>query len=132
MILIDTNVYSASNIGNADAIAVMKQSSVICLPTVVIAELRAGFLNGNKNEINNKVLNDFLSDEKCQIVDITIDTTRTYAQLAYFAKARGRSLSNNDIWIAAIAKEKDLKLVTFDKDFEVFSNIFNNQLLILN
>jgi PIN domain. len=44
---------------------------------------------------------------------------------------KGRVLSQNDIWIAALAKETGGTLATFDKDFKALSDIFGDKLLIL-
>lgn len=132
MILIDTNVYSASNLGAIEAIAAQKQSDLIYLPAIVIGELRTGFLGGYKKEFNNNTLNKFMSDAKVKIATVTLDTTNHYAELADYAKKRGRALSNNDVWIAALAKEHNARLVTYDKDFEVFADIFGDKLLILS
>ncbi len=132
MILIDINVYSRSNIGDVIAINIMKQASRILIPSVVIGELKAGFLGGNKLELNNEVLDKFLTDSKVEIVDSSIKTTNYYAELTLHARKCGKALSNNDVWIAAIARENDCRLVTFDKDFEVFSELFGDNLLILS
>jgi predicted nucleic acid-binding protein len=131
MILIDTNVYSAANLSSAVAISTLKQSDLIYVPTIVIAELRAGFLGGSKQDYNDMILDKFLSDKRVEVANVTLATTIIYAELADYAKKRGRSLSHNDLWIAALAKENGLKLVTFDRDFEVFADILGDKLLVL-
>jgi tRNA(fMet)-specific endonuclease VapC len=132
MILIDTNLYSASNLNVTAAINTLKQCDLIYVPTVVIAELRTGFLGGNKKKYNDTILDKFLSDKKVEVVSVTLETTNVYAELADYAKKRGCALSHNDLWIASIARENDIRLVTYDKDFEVFSDLFGNKLLILS
>lgn len=129
--IIDTNVYSAANKGNKVAISVIKESSIVLMPIIVVGELRAGFLGGTRKEKNSKVLDQFLVDERVELVGINIETSEYYAELAVFARRSGRVLANNDIWIAAIALENKMPFATFDKDFEVFESYFGKKLRIL-
>ena len=132
MILIDTNVYVALENGVTSALEVLKTDTTIGIPIMVVAELSYGFSNGSKKDVNEDKLNRFLSQDFVEMVFmLTATTAKVYAELALYARIRGRALSNNDIWIAAIAKENDFKLATYDKDFEVFLEIFGKKLLIL-
>jgi len=79
----------------------------------------------------SSLLDKFLADEKIQIPSITLSTTAIFAELSVHARSNGSALSNNDLWIASIAKENNYRLVTFDKDFEVLLDIFGKSLLIL-
>ncbi len=53
------------------------------------------------------------------------------AHLIVVCKQAGRALSHNDLWVAAIAKENGMRLVTYDKDFTVFKDTFGSKLVIL-
>ena len=90
----------------------MKDSSELTLPLPVIAELRFGFTKGNKNEYNEQVLEKFLAQEQVSISMPTLKTTEYYADIQLFCLKRGRVLSHNDIWIAALAREADETLIT--------------------
>ena len=46
------------------------------------------------------------------------DVMEAYAEIECFRVRSGRSLGNNDVWIAAATKEADAALLTTDKDFE--------------
>lgn len=129
--LIDTNVYSALDRGVSDAVDVLRGQTTISVPIIVVAELRFGFMNGTRQKENNAVLDTFLAQDAVQIIFPTIDTTDVYAELATYCRRQGRVLSHNDLWIAALARENGLRLVTFDKDFSVFSDMFGNMLTIV-
>lgn len=132
MIVIDTNVYSAALRGDEAVATVLRQSSAVYVPVVVIGELKAGFLGGSMNEHNQQKLNIFLANNRVRIINIEIEATEQYAQLKNYCKQFGSVLSNNDLWIATLAQELKCRLVTFDKDFEVFSELFGENLLILD
>lgn len=131
MILIDTNVYSALNRGSLRAVEKIKQSAKILIPVMVVGELRAGFLRGNRADLNNSMLNKFLSDARVEVVDVTVETTKYYAELLDYCRKSGAALTDNDIWIAALAQENSVQLVTFNQDFQVFSDVLGELLLIL-
>jgi predicted nucleic acid-binding protein len=129
--LLDTNAYSALALGVPSIVGAVKDFSEIKLPLPVIAELRYGFVKGSKPEHNEQVLQRFLAQEQVSIVLPTLKTTEYYADIQLFSARRGRALSHNDIWIAALAREANDVLVTFDKDFEILSEVFHDTLIIL-
>ena len=129
--IIDTNVYSALDRADAKAVNIINNQEFVNLPVIVVAELRFGFLNGVKQKENSLKLSRFLSQDNVNIVYIGVDTANVYAELAVFAKKSGRVLANNDIWIAALALENKMPLVTFDKDFSVFESFLGKDLIIL-
>ena len=129
--IIDTNVYSMANKGHAGATNLLKNSTIILIPTIVLAELKAGFLGGGQNHKNSRIFDRFMVDSRVDTINIGYDTVPFYAELAVFAKKSGRVLANNDIWIAALALENKMPLATFDKDFSVFESFLGKDLIIL-
>lgn len=129
--IIDTNVYSALDKGSKAAVDILKSQTHLYVPVNVVAELRYGFMNGSKTKVNNTKLDKFLSQTFVDVLYPTLKTTNHYAELALFAKQAGRALSHNDLWIAALAKENESKLVTYDRDFLVFKGTLGNKLTIL-
>jgi tRNA(fMet)-specific endonuclease VapC len=130
--LLDTNAYSALALGVQSVIEAVKDSSELKLPLPVIAELRYGFAKGSKSEHNEQVLQKFLAQEQVSIAMPTLNTTKYYADIQLFCTQRGRGLSHNDIWIAALAREANDMLITFDHDFEVLLEVFRDKLIILD
>jgi len=129
--IIDTNVYSALDRGDPLAIDALRGRLNIYFPIISVGELRYGFNNGSKQKENEFRLGKFLAQEGVDILFPTLKTAELYGQLAAYCCKAGHVLSNNDLWIAALAKESDLSLVTFDKDFSVFKDIMGDKLIIL-
>jgi len=130
--LIDTNVYIAAAQGNQQAADILQAATEIIVPAMVIAELRYGFLAGNQTDKNNQLLDKFLSQPQVDIALPTISTINIYAELAAYCRSKGRALSHNDLWIAALAKELGLQFATFDQDFTILKTILRDKLLLLD
>lgn len=130
--IIDTNFYSALDKGEAAAKEIVRAQSTIKMPIYVIAELKLGFSYGAREELNKENLNRFLSLESVSLLTPKLDTTEIYADLASYCRRNGRVLSQNDLWIAALAKEYDEVLVTFDQDFEAIRDYLGGKLIVLD
>ena len=130
--LLDTNAYSALARGVQAIIEVVSSAHELKLPLPVIAELRYGFAKGSQHEHNERQLHRFLAQPRISVVMPTLKTTGYYAELQLFCQQRGKALSQNDIWIAAIAHETNDTLVTFDRDFAVLETVLGSNLLILS
>jgi tRNA(fMet)-specific endonuclease VapC len=129
--LLDTNAYSALARGTPTVVEVINSAQELRLPLPVIAELRYGFAKGSQLEGNEQQLQRFLAQPQVSVAVPTLKTIEHYAELQLLCQQRGKALSQNDIWIAALARETDDTLVTFDKDFATFAEIFRDTLLIL-
>ena len=129
--LLDTNLYSALARGIQPAIDALGAADELKVPLPVIAELRYGFLKGSQQEHNEQILQRFLAQPHVTIVTPGIETTAVYANLQLYCTQRGKALSHNDMWIAALAREAEDILVTFDQDFSVFSTLFGDRLILL-
>lgn len=47
-----------------------------------------------------------------------LDTSHIYAAIAALLKATGKPMQSNDIWIAALAQQHGLTVLTKDTDFQ--------------
>ncbi len=131
MIYFDTVTYSALAKNEKSIVKFLQDKHGIAMPINVISELRYGFLKGSKREENEAKLQRFLSQPQIEIVFPTIETTHLYAKLQLHCIKKAKVLSHNDIWIAALTKENNGQLITYDKDFEALKDIFGDQLVIL-
>lgn len=130
--IIDTKVYSALYRGDAHAVEALKDQDHIGVPLVVIAELRYGFMSGNKTDHNEAQFNKFLAQDVVDIIYPTLQTAQLYAELSTYCRRAGRALSHNDLWIAALAQESNQQLVTYDKDFGALASLLGDRLVILS
>lgn len=128
--IIDTNVYSALDRGDAVVVEVLRGQSGILVPIFVVGELRYGFLNGSRTVENDSRLNRLLAQENVEVLYPTPKTASLYAELAVMCRRMGRALSHNDIWIAALAYEHEVPLFTFDEDFLVFEGMSDLRVVV--
>lgn len=129
--ILDTNTYTALRRNDAAILDVVKYAKTLCLPFCVVAELKFGFANGSRQSSNDRILTDFLTSPHVSVLYPGSDTVRSYAELAAYCRTRGRSLSHNDLWIAALVQDTNQTLVTYDRDFEVLTELFGDKLVLL-
>ena len=116
-VALDTNAYSDGARGAERVVEVLTTADQIYLPFVVLAELRAGFTAGSRGQKNEAALTRFLGSPRVQTLLPDEPTTHHYARLFGYLRKRGTPVPTNDLWIAALAVQHDLLLVTRDAHF---------------
>lgn len=92
------------------------------MPTIVLGELRAGFLLGGRmaNEVE---LQEFLSSPVVEVLDVDSEVSRHYAEIVVELRRAGTPIPTNDIWIAAITACEGALLLSYDDHFRAISRI---------
>lgn len=90
----------------------------VWIPLVVLAEIKAGFYGGNQQFRNEILLRELFVKTTVGLLVPTRDTADHYARLFVQLKRAGTPVPDNDLWIAALALEHDLLLITRDRHFE--------------
>jgi tRNA(fMet)-specific endonuclease VapC len=116
-IAIDTNAYRALNDGNIELARIIRSTSLIGLPIIVLGELYNGIFAGSKQSENLSNLNRFLTLPRLDIINIDELTAKLFGEIASELKRIGRPIQQNDIWIAALCKQYGYKLATNDNGF---------------
>jgi tRNA(fMet)-specific endonuclease VapC len=116
-VTLDTSAYSQMRRGNQAILDVVRRSETIALSAIVLGELHGGFRAGNRCAENIAQLAQFLSKPSVRVLNITEETALRYAEIDVYLRKRGRSIPRNDVWIAAVALEHGLQLVTLDVHF---------------
>lgn len=116
-VVIDTNRYRDFCDGKDDAVAIVRKSSEIHIPLIVVAELRAGFACGNKGPENEQILSRFLNKERVKLLSADEGTTFIYANLFRQLRTQGTPIPTNDLWIAALTIQHGLLLFSRDTHF---------------
>lgn len=115
---LDTNAYSSLQLGIApDLKALVDQAELLILPFVVDAELRAGFLRGNRKTDNYNKLQKFHNLDRVITLWPNELTNELYAQVWAELASKGEPIPTNDVWIAAICLQHQLGLASTDKHF---------------
>ncbi len=114
--LLDSNIIIDLFRGDQKTIDWIKGINEVILPVIVIGELYFGAQKSNHTLRRLQEIERL--EEIATILDITKSTARIYGEIKDQLRVKGLPIPENDIWIAAIAKEHNLILHTKDKHFE--------------
>ena len=98
---------------NAKARDLLRQADTLYLPIVAYGELYFGALNSGNPEKKLEQVSDFV-----QIVTLLYpnkNTALNYAEIRLKLAKKGTPIPENDLWIAAIAKQYELPLMSNDE-----------------
>ena len=115
---LDTNRYVDFCRGEKPAVQIVQEAERIYLPFVTLAELRAGFLCGDKARQNERGLTRFMQSPRVRVLYPDEQTTHHYARLFQQLREQGTPIPTNDIWIAALVVQHDLALYARDRHFD--------------
>lgn len=98
----------------------LKRNSETFVPSVVIGELYFGAYKSSRVAFNAARIEEFSAGNT--ILPCDADTGKWYGQIKQELKLKGSPIPENDIWIAAVARQYDLTLVTRDDHFQRIPN----------
>jgi tRNA(fMet)-specific endonuclease VapC len=116
-VLLDTNWLTDVLRGDQAAAAILEESVEIWIPFVALGEIKSGFLHGSRSGENEAALQTFLRLPGVDVVFADRETTEIYARLFVFLRRTGSPIPANDLWIASLAVQHQLVLLTRDKHF---------------
>ena len=116
-VLLDTSAYSALHRGHQPILDVLRRSETVAVSAVVLGELYSGFRAGNRWAENTAQWAQFLSKPSVRVLNVTEETALRYAEVDVYLRNKGRPIPRNDVWIAAVALEHGLQLLTLDIHF---------------
>jgi tRNA(fMet)-specific endonuclease VapC len=114
---LDTNAYRQAADGEPRAVEFLRRADEVLVPFVVLGELRAGFAAGTAGRKNEAKLTEFLDSPRVRVLLADEQTTRSYASIFAQLRRQGTPIPTNDLWIAALAVQHDLPLLTSDRHF---------------
>jgi tRNA(fMet)-specific endonuclease VapC len=98
-----------------------RQDTVAYVSVVTLGELYFGAKKSQRVSENTEIV-DALSD-RTLVLSLDSDTARQYAEIRYQLMRSGRPIPQNDVWIAAQARQYGLTLVTRDRHFDVVEGL---------
>jgi tRNA(fMet)-specific endonuclease VapC len=116
-VLLDTPADPALRRGHQGILDVMRRLATVAVPAVALGELYSGFRAGHRWAENTAQLAQFLSKPSVRVLNITEETALRYAEVDVYLRKKGRPIPRNDVWIAAVALEHGLQLLTMDGHF---------------
>lgn len=119
--ILDTNALSAFVDGDAGVGDVLRLQARAAIPVIVLGEFRYGIAASRHRADYEAWLGSELGH--FDILDVTDETTIPYAGLRRELKRLGRPIPANDVWIAALALQHRLPILSRDQHFDGMPNI---------
>lgn len=119
--LLDTNAIIALQRENEALKKLLSTATSVFVPVVAVGELYYGAYKSQRVEENRQHVTAFIADRV--ILHIDADTANVYGQVKQELRTKGRPIPENDIWIAALAVQYDLTLITDDTHFREVDNL---------
>jgi tRNA(fMet)-specific endonuclease VapC len=116
-VVLDTNRLTDLFQSDAELAKWLGYCEEVWIPLFVLGEIKAGFQGGTQRFRNEILLHELLSKPTVRVMLPSIETAEQYARLFVQLKLAGTPVPNNDLWIAALALEHNLALVTRDQHF---------------
>ncbi len=99
----------------------LARAEEVFIPSIVIGELCYGARKSARAGENLARIDDFAASNV--ILGCDTETARHYGEIKNALRLKGRSVPENDIWIAAIAIQHDSTLVSRDAHFGEIENL---------
>jgi tRNA(fMet)-specific endonuclease VapC len=113
--LLDTNVVIALLAGQGAVRENLANASEVFVPSIVIGELCFGARKSARGAENLARIEEFAAANVVLACDT--QTARRNGEVKNALRLQGRPLPENDIWIAAVALQHNLILITGDRHF---------------
>jgi tRNA(fMet)-specific endonuclease VapC len=113
---LDTNIIIDLFKGNKSIADKIDQAKNIYLPVPALGELYLGAENSDRKQHHLQQINMLL--KLVQVLNTSEQTAEVYGSIKTHLKRQGKPIPENDIWIAALAKEHNLPVVTRDNHFK--------------
>jgi tRNA(fMet)-specific endonuclease VapC len=120
-VILDTNALSALLDRDAALLGVIRQTPELALPVIVLGEFRFGIAVSRRRAAYEEWLARDLS--LFRVLPIVEETSTHYAAIRLELKANGTPIPANDVWIAALAREHHLSVVSQDMHFDCVTGI---------
>ena len=114
--LLDTNIVIGMFTGDKAIREKMQNIAKIFLAAPVIGELCYGVRKSSKHTENFSKVNRLT--QRFPLFSCDLETARWYGNIKDQLRRKGHPIPDNDIWIAAIAMQHGLILVTRDSHFD--------------
>lgn len=113
--LLDTNIVIALWANDAAVTHELSGADEVFVPIIVLGELYYGARKSAWSATNIARIDDFAARSSILVCDLT--TAQQYGESKKTLRAKGRPIPENDLWIAAVALQYRLTLVTRDDHF---------------
>jgi predicted nucleic acid-binding protein len=116
-VILDTNALSAFVDGDPGVGEVLRRQERAAIPVIVLGEFRYGIAQSRRRSSYERWLDTHLS--QFDVLPVTEETAVAYAAVRVSLKRSGRPIPANDAWIAALALQHRLPVLSRDEHFDV-------------
>jgi tRNA(fMet)-specific endonuclease VapC len=120
-VILDTNAVSALLAGDGSLGEVLASDERHHLPVIVIGEYRYGMLGSRHRDHLQRLLRILIRESYVLGIDET--TADHYSQVRDELRRKGRPIPENDIWIAAVARQHQQPVVSRDGHFDYVQDL---------
>ncbi len=120
-VLLDTNIVAALFKDDPAVHERLEQYPRVLVSAVVLGELYFGAQNSARLDKHLRQINRFLT--RVTVLESSAETAYEYGLIRNELQIKGRPIPENDIWIAATARQHDLILVSRDRHFAEVDNL---------
>jgi tRNA(fMet)-specific endonuclease VapC len=120
-VLLDTNILIALLAGEAAVLEQLNTATAVYIPSIALGELYYGAQKSARASDNI-----FRIDElgaAAAVLGCDAETAARYGEIKAALRTRGTPIPENDIWIAAIAVQHELEVVTRDTHFDLVDGL---------
>ena len=119
--ILDTNGLSAMADGESALEPILRRAAGIALPAIVLGEYRYGIRQSRNRARYEQWLAEAIAG--FQVLNVDEETAGHYAEVRAELKSKGRPIPANDLWIAALARQHRLPLLSRDGHFDLVSGL---------
>ena len=114
--ILDTNGLSAMADGDPKLEPILARATELAIPVIVLGEYRYGIAQSRSRVRYEKWLIEAVAN--CRILRVDEATAAEYALIRGELKRGGRPIPSNDVWIAALARQHTMPLLSRDEHFD--------------
>ncbi len=115
-ILLDTNANVRAFASHSATIKLIESAEDVFIPSIALGELYYGASHSTRPAENIARIETFARDRT--ILSCDAATARYFGQIKHQLRQKGRPIPENDLWIAAIAVQHAMPLVSNDAHFQ--------------
>ena len=119
--LLDTNILIALFANDEAVTSHLAEAEEVFIPNVAVGELFYGAWKSARTQENLQRIEDLIAETP--VLGCGVETARLYGRIKNSLRLKGHLIPENDIWIAAIALEHNLTLVTRDAHFAEIADL---------
>lgn len=114
--LLDTNAVIAVFAGDVRVLSLVSPADECFLASTVLGELFYGAEHSSREDDNVKRIQGFC--DTVTVLSCDAKTAAEYGRIKNQLRVKGKPIPENDVWIAAIAVQYQLRLLSCDQHFD--------------